>query len=85
MNVAAEQHDRRGRATTLPGGELGEDLDEAVKGVLERRPMLHVETAAKLLAEMGDQPPPGPVTERLVPRLDVVEGGGEQHRQRARE
>ena len=44
--------------------------------------MLHVEGAPQLLADAFEALAPGALANGLVPRLDVVEAGRHEHRQR---
>jgi hypothetical protein len=82
MDVAAEQADRGWRVAAPSRGDVLEQPGHAMEGVLERRPVLEVEVAPHAFGPARGQPAPGPVADRLVPRLEVVQAGHHEDRQR---
>ncbi len=86
MDVAAEQHDGRGRPAR--GGSLrhpAEPVAEPFERRVEGAPVLEVDRAAQALAQSCRDPAPASGAHGFVPGLEVVDPVGHEDRQRARD
>ena len=85
MDVAAQHEDRRRRATALalPRRNLGQQADQVVEAVPERRPVLQVHGQAHPLPEPRADRLVRPIPRHhLVPALQVVQRGQHERGQR---
>ena len=81
MHVAAEQQDRRGRLGAFGSArDRPQPVAQLLERAIEGSPVLEVDCAPEPLAQVRRELSPAARTERLVPRLEVMDADGQEHR-----